>query len=138
MHSATHAWDPLPSYVALAVIETVVKENLIQKSKENGQYLKAGFRRLAEKHPLIGDIRGRGMLQGIELVKDRTTREPAVEESIKVNNLCLEKGLVIRHNGTHPNRCTLGFSPHLDISRQEIDEGLDILDEALGEVESMR
>jgi 4-aminobutyrate aminotransferase-like enzyme len=72
------------------------------------------------------------------LVKDRATREPAVHESIKINHLCLEKGLVIRHNGTHPHRCTLGFSPHLGIEREEIDEGLDILDEALSEVESMR
>ena len=136
MHSSTHAFDPLPSYAALAVIDTLEKDNLIQQSKEKGDYLKAGFQKLAEQHELIGDIRGRGLFQGIELVRDRETREPADRETRQIHARCMDKGLFFRVTGMAPRKCVLGFSPDYYITHEEIDKALNILDDTLSEVEA--
>lgn len=134
-HSATHAFDPLPAYVALAVIDTIEKDNLVQRSKEMGDYLKKGFEELAKRHLIIGDIRGRGLLQGVELVKDRGTKEPAEEETHMVYRRCIEKGLMIRSLGMPQAHCTLNWCPPFYVTREEIDTSLSILDEVLSEVE---
>jgi len=134
-HSSTHAFDPLPSYVALAVVDAVEKDNLIQKSKEIGNYLKAGFKELAQRHLIIGDIRGRGLLQGIELVKDRGTKEPAEEEANAVYWRCIEKGLMTRTVGMPASHCVINFCPPFYVTQKEIDIALNILDEVLSEVE---
>jgi len=134
-HSSTHAFDPLPSYVALAVIDAVEKDNLVQKSKEIGNYLKAGFKELAQRHLIIGDIRGRGLLQGIELVKDRGTKEPAEKEANAVYWRCIEKGLMTRIVGMPASHCTINFCPPFYVTQEEIDIALNILGEVLSEVE---
>ncbi len=134
-HSSTHAFDPLPAYVALAVIDSIEKDNLVQKSKEKGNYLKAGLQKLAKKHLVIGDVRGRGLLQGIELVKNRGTKEPAEKETHMVYRRCIEKGLMLRTVGMPNSHCTLNFCPSFYVTREEIETSLNILDEVLSEVE---
>jgi 2,2-dialkylglycine decarboxylase (pyruvate) len=134
-HSSTHAFDPLPAYVALAVIETIEKDNLVQQSKEKGNYLREGLQKLAKRHLIIGDIRGRGLLQGIELVKDRYTREPADKEAHMVHRRCIEKGLLLRIVGMPNSRSVLNFTPPFCVTLEEIDTSLNILEETLYEVE---
>jgi glycine hydroxymethyltransferase len=108
-HSSTHAYDPFPAAVALAVIDAVIEDNLVQQSKEKGNYLTEKLKELANRHSIIGDVRGRGLLQAIELVRDRKTKEPAVEEAERFYLRCIEKGLLIRILG-NPH-CVLNFSP---------------------------
>ena len=134
-HSSTHAFDPLPAYVALAVIDAIEKDNLVQKSKEKGNYLKAGLQKLAKKHLIIGDVRGKGLLQGIELVKDRGTKEPAEKETHMVYRRCIEKGLMLRTVGMPNSHCTLNFCPSFYVTQEEIETSLNILDDVLSEVE---
>src|SRR6185437_454377 len=72
----SHVSDPLPAAVGLAVLDTIEQENLLARSREMGAYLAARLEELQARHEEIGDVRGMGLLRGIELVKDRETREP--------------------------------------------------------------
>ena len=137
-HSATHAFDPLPAYVTLAIIDSVEKDNLVQKSKEKGDYLIKRLRELGKNHSLVGDVRGRGLLQGIELVEDRESRKPAEKEASMVYRRCIEKGLLLRRLGTLKSQSVLNFSPPFYVTEQEMDKALNILDESLSEVERQK
>jgi 2,2-dialkylglycine decarboxylase (pyruvate) len=131
-HSSTHAYDPFPAAVAIAVIDAVLEDNLVQQSKEKGEYLKKKLEKLAERHSIIGDVRGRGLLQAIELVRNRKTKEPAVEETERIYHRCIERGLLLRILGNP--FCVLNFSPPFYVTHEQLDQGLAILDEVLAEV----
>jgi 2,2-dialkylglycine decarboxylase (pyruvate) len=87
--------------------------------------------RLASKHKIIGDIRGRGLLQGIELVTDRQTRDPAYEEGRRIGRMCLENGLIlsVRRKGS-----VFRFVPPFTTTDAQLDEAADILDHAMSSV----
>ena len=108
------------------------REGLQANSLKIGNYLKAGFERLALRHSLIGDIRGLGLMLGIELVKDRKTKEPAKEECAAVFETCKDLGLLIGKGGLHGN--TLRIKPPMIFSTSDADFMLAVLDEALGSV----
>ena len=95
-----------------------------------GAYWREHLGRLAQRHEIIGDIRGRGLLQGIELVRDRTTREPALEEGRQIGRDCLENGLIlsVRRNGS-----VFRFVPPFTTTESQMDQAADILDHALGQ-----
>ena len=93
---------------------------------------------MEEKHPLIGEIRGKGVFLGVELVKDRKTKEPAVEEAVMTAEKALQKGLIINLNYRAGYGNVLKMKPPLTMEEDLIDKGMDILDETLGEVESGR
>src|SRR5262245_47107423 len=86
----THASDPLPAAVGLKVLEIVIRDRLTERARELGDYLRAGLRALQQRHECIGDVRGRGLLVGLELVKDRANRAPAPELAHRVSRACLE------------------------------------------------
>ncbi|HEY6017033.1 MAG TPA: aminotransferase class III-fold pyridoxal phosphate-dependent enzyme, partial [Gaiellaceae bacterium] len=131
----TYSGHPLACASAVASIEAFKEEGIVENSAAMGEVFRAELGRLAEKHPSVGDVRGLGCFWGLELVKDRATREPLVPfngggEAAKpiaaVGKRALERGLYLM---THWNMVMV--VPPLTITREELDEGIAALDEAL-------
>jgi 4-aminobutyrate aminotransferase len=130
----THEKNPVLCAAALATIRTIQEQGLLQRAREMGDYALARMRELMNRHSLIGDVRGLGLLLGMELVKDRLTRERAVDEAEEVMYASLRRGLSFKL--TMGNTITL--QPPLTITHQEMDTALNILDTAISEVERGR
>ncbi|RLG52278.1 MAG: aspartate aminotransferase family protein [Thermoproteota archaeon] len=126
----TFGGNPLAAAAALAAIEVIEEEKLVERSQKLGDYLMKRLRELQEKHELIGDVRGKGLLIGVELVKDRKTKEPAREESYQVRVECLKRG-VIMPAGMGWLGNVIRMNPPLVITEEQIDKAVDVLDEAL-------
>jgi taurine--2-oxoglutarate transaminase len=131
----TYSGHPLACAAGVASIEAFREEGVVENSAAMGEVLGDGLARLADKHPAIGEVRGLGLFYGVELVKDRETREPLVPfnasgESFapmaKIWRAALERGLYLM---THWN--VIIVAPPLTITREELEEGLSLLDEAL-------
>ncbi len=124
----SHSNDPVTCNAAIASLDIILEEGLVDVAAGIGGYWARHLRSLADRHELIGDIRGRGLLQGIELVTDRETREPAFERGREVGRLCLENGLIlsVRRNGS-----VLRFVPPFTTTREQMDLAADILDYAI-------
>ena len=125
----THASDPLPAAVGLKVIEVILRDRFTERAATLGTRLKAGLQALQQRHECIGDIRGRGLLLGLDLVKDRRSRQPDPELAQQVARNCLELGMM-----TSTVRGGFGIfriAPPLTIEEAEIDLGLEIFDRAL-------
>ncbi|WP_269465858.1 aminotransferase class III-fold pyridoxal phosphate-dependent enzyme [Pseudomonas citronellolis] len=122
---------------ALENLRIIEREGLLENAEKIGAYLFEGLLRLQRKHPLIGEVRGKGLFLGIELVSDRETREPVAEGvAMRVAALCMAKGLIIsRTNRSFADfNNTLCLSPALTIGREQADQILSILEQALAEV----
>ena len=117
-----------------AAIEPIalLRETLVRNADVVGSYLIEGARLLMDKHPLIGDVRGRGLMVGIELVRDRRTKERATTERDALVHECFTRGLLVLGAG----RNAIRLSPPLVLTKQEADIALRILDEALAVVRS--
>jgi len=129
----SHVSDPLPAHVGLAVLNTIRDQQLIEKAREKGDYLRSGLLELQQRHEVIGDVRGVGLLLGVELVHDRQSRSPHHELGKLTTSRCFELGLSmnIRHR---PERGAVWrIAPPLTVSNEEIDRALAILDQALSE-----
>jgi 4-aminobutyrate aminotransferase len=111
---------------AIATLETMEKENLLLNATNQGNYLLKRLDELSEKIDLIGDVRGKGLMIGIELVKDRKSKEPATKEAETVQKMAYEKGLLVSNVGAYKN--VIRLIPHLVVTRKEIDIGLEILE----------
>jgi 2,2-dialkylglycine decarboxylase (pyruvate) len=125
----SHQTDPLPAAAALAVIETVVEEDLVRQAAEKGAYLKGRLLELAARYPAIGDVRGRGLLLGIEWVKDRRTKEPHPELAAAVHAACEQRGLHLPGCAGHIWR----VAPPIVTTYEQLDRAVDILDAVLAE-----
>ncbi len=127
----SHSNDPMPCNAAIASIDIIMEEILVDVSQRIGEYWREHLERLAKKHHIIGDIRGRGLLQGIELVTDRDTREPAFDQGRAIGRLCLENGLIlsVRRNGS-----VFRFVPPFTTTEAQLDEAAQILDHAISEL----
>lgn len=123
----THEKSPLGSAAALAMLEYIEKEGLLQKVNEDAVFMKEELEKLQQKHFLIGDIRGMGLLWGIELVKDRQSKEKAIEEAETVLYECLANGLSFKISQGN----VLQLSPPLIITRQQLREAIEIIDAAI-------
>ena len=121
---------------ALANIEAIEQDGLVEHARRAGEHLSRRLHALAGSHPLIGDVRGLGLFQGVELVRDRSTREPATVEAAKVCYRAFELGLLVFYVGMASN--VLEITPPLVISEAEIDEGVEILERALADVAAGR
>jgi len=97
-----------------------------------GNYLLGGLSRLKDKHNLIGDVRGKGLMLGIELVKDRGTKEPAKTECAEVLERCKDMGLLLGKGGLQGQ--TIRFSPPMNITKADADFLLEVLDRAFSEL----
>jgi len=132
IHFNTFGGNPVVCAQGRAVLQVIEREGLQANSLKVGSQLKAGFEKLAAKHELIGDIRGLGLMLGIELVKDRATKEPAKEECAAVFEACKDLGLLIGKGGLHGN--TLRIKPPMIFTPSDAEFMLAVLDEALGSV----
>jgi 2,2-dialkylglycine decarboxylase (pyruvate) len=130
----SHVSDPLPATVGLAVLETIEQENLLARSREMGEYLAARLRELMSRHEEIGDVRGMGLLRGIELVKDRETREPYHELGALTTTRCLELGLSMNIRRRPERGSVWRIAPPLTVAREDIDLAMTIFDQALTEM----
>jgi 2,2-dialkylglycine decarboxylase (pyruvate) len=129
----SHVADPLPAMVGLAVLEVVVRERLAERAAAMGARLEAGLMDLKQRYEIIGDVRGRGLLRGVEMVKDRESREPANELGLAITRRCMELGLSM-NIGITPNQGAIWrIAPPLTIGEEDIDLALSILDQAIRE-----
>jgi 4-aminobutyrate aminotransferase-like enzyme len=129
---STFGGNPVTSVAAKATIEFIEEENLLENAETVGNYFRGKLEELQEKHPLIGDVRGKGLMLGLELVKDRATKEPAPEATNQLLERTREHGLLIGKGGLYAN--VIRLSPMLNISKADVDEAVRILDQSFAEV----
>lgn len=127
----THANDPLPASVGLKVVEIVLRDNLVARSKAMGEKLQAGLRRLMERYGCIGDVRGRGLMAGVEIVSDRQTKAPAIEFGRKLSARMMDLGLSASISARTTFSGCIRIAPALTITDEELSMGLGIFEEAL-------
>jgi 4-aminobutyrate aminotransferase/(S)-3-amino-2-methylpropionate transaminase len=125
----TFGGNPVACAAALAVLDVMRREHLVDRAKEIGDRILTRFRAWRERHPLVGDVRGLGAMCAMELVRDRRTKEPATDEAAAVIKRCYEHGLVVLKAGDHDNVIRL-LAP-LVITDDQLDEGLEILESAI-------
>jgi 2,2-dialkylglycine decarboxylase (pyruvate) len=132
MHVTSHVLDPLPAAAGLAVVEVIEEEGLVGQAQQRGEYLMARLRELQDRYEQIGEIRGKGLLVGLELVEDRATKKPAEKLGEAVSDECLRRGLsmnIVRSVGMMAN--CFRMAPPLSITEEEIDIAVQIIEDSL-------
>jgi len=130
----TFGGNPLSCAAAVAVIEIIQEEQYLSKATKLGASIKKQLLNLKEDHKLIGDVRGQGMMLGIELVSDRNTKDPATQEMLKVMEICKQNGLLIGKGGIDGN--VIRIQPPLELTHTQTEKALQILDIAFTKVEN--
>jgi 4-aminobutyrate aminotransferase-like enzyme len=129
---STFGGNPVTSVAARATIDLIEEENLLENADVVGGYFRGKLEALQEKYPLIGDVRGLGLMQGLELVKDRGTKEPAPEATTQLLERTRENGLLVGKGGLYGN--VIRLSPMLNIAKSDVDQAIDLLDKSFAEV----
>src|SRR5690348_15655613 len=129
---STFGGNPVTCAAARAVIQVIEEEQLAENSHVVGNYFRQGLEALQEKYPLIGDVRGQGLMQALELVKDPRTKEPAPQETNKLMDEARRAGLIVGKGGLWNN--VIRMSPPMTISKADVDEAIRMLDQALAAV----
>ena len=127
----SHISDPLPATVGLAMIDILINEKMAENAERQGKYLKRQLEELKFKYECIGDVRGKGLLLGVEIIKDSISKEPDIEFGQKISDNCLEMGLsmnIVRVKGMGG---VFRIAPPLSISKDEIDLGIEIIDKSI-------
>ena len=127
--SSTLGGNPAASAAVIAVLEIFEKENLVSNSAQMGDYIKQKLQEIAEKSRYVGDVRGMGLVMGIELVKDKKTKEPAPELIKPLITKCAENGLLVGSVGVYGN--VIRVAPPLVINKDEADESLAIMEKVI-------
>jgi 4-aminobutyrate aminotransferase len=128
--------NPVSCSAGLAVLAAIEKEGLVTNAEARGRQLQMGLRRLMDRHDMIGDVRGRGLAIGVELIEDRDDRRPATKSCQKVVYRAFELGLLLFYVGTQSN--VLELTPPLTLTEAEAEEGLAILGRAIEDVAAGR
>jgi 4-aminobutyrate aminotransferase-like enzyme len=128
---ATFGGNPVTMAAAKAVVDIIEGDRLAENAADVGGHFRKRLEGLQEKHAVIGEVRGMGLMQGVELVKDRQTKEPAPEATAAVLEAAKDRGLIIGKGGMFGN--VLRISPALNVSREDADQAADLLDGALAE-----
>jgi 4-aminobutyrate aminotransferase-like enzyme len=129
---STFGGNPLATTAAKAVIDFIEENDLRRNCAELGAYLRDRLLELQSHHPLIGEVRGMGLLQALELVRDRESREPAPEATAAVMEAARERGVLVGKGGLRSNCVRL--SPPMNIGRDDVDRLIEVLDESFGAV----
>jgi len=127
----TFAGNPVSCAAGIAVLDVIRREGLLEQAEAVGSYLLGRLRQLAERHTLIGDVRGEGLYQGVELVRERDTLEPAGPEALYISERLKEEGILIYPNGPHGN--VLKVKPPMTFRTEHADLLVDALDQVLAE-----
>ena len=125
---STFGGNPVTMAAAKAVVDTIREEKLMDNATEVGGHFRARLDQLKEKHRVIGDVRGMGLMQGLELVKDRDTKEPAPQQTSAVLEAAKDHGVIIGKGGLFGN--VLRISPALNVTKADADQAADLLDKA--------
>jgi len=129
-HLASHQLDPLSGATLSALIDIVKEERLVENATEVGAFFKARLKELQAKHSIIADVRGEGLMLGMEIVEDAASRRSAAELTLTIVALCKQKGVHLTYTYFEP---VLRIIPPLIITRKEVDFAISVLDEALTE-----
>jgi len=131
-HLSTFGGNPVSCAAALANIDYLLENNLADEAARKGEYVTRRLRELQQRHKLIGDVRGLGLMLGIELVRDQKLKTPAPSEAEKVRELALGKGVLLGHGGV--KGCTVRVQPPLVITEEQLDKTVEVIDECLREI----
>ena len=128
----TFGGNPVSCAAAMAVLNVMEEEGLMEQARDVGDYARAGLKELAQRHEAIGDVRGSGLFFGAEMVLDRNTKEPAIDFTNRVANEMRQRGVLLNKLGIHYN--TLKIRPNLQFTRENADLLLSTLDTVLSTV----
>lgn len=129
-HATTFGGNPVSCESAIATIETIEEENLVERAGRVGRELVKRLEEVKEENEIVGDVRGKGLMIGVELVKDKETKKPAVKEAKEVMEECFKRGLVVITAG----KSTLRICPPLNIPEELLEKGVEIIEESLDKV----
>lgn len=132
MTISTFGGNPVTSVAARATIQVIEEDKLLDNADRVGAYFRGKLEQLQEKYSLIGDVRGMGLMQGLELVKDRKTKEPAPQAATELMERCRSNGLLIGKGGLLGN--VIRLSPPLNISESDVDDAIRVMDKSFAEV----
>jgi len=133
-HLFTTGDYPVSCAAGIATIEIIERERLHENARRVGGHMMRRLQEMKEEHRLIGDVRGSGLLIGVELVRDRESKEPANTETAKLCYRAWELGLLTEYVGLHSN--VIEITPPLILTEEQADRGLDLLEKALSDVEA--
>ena len=125
----TFGGNPVSCAAAMAVLDVIEDEKLVGNARDVGEYTRDAFKRLAQKHAIIGDVRGSGLFMGMEFVLDRATKEPATAEASRIVNEMRERGVLMGKIGLH--QCATKIRPPMPFSRENADLMLSVFDDVL-------
>src|SRR5262249_23938212 len=126
---STFGGNPVTSTQAKAVIDFIDEHNLPANCAETGAYLRGRLEELKDKHEIVGDVRGMGLLQAVELVEDRETKTPATKQTAMVMEAACQNRVLIGKGGMFGN--VLRLSPPMNIGRSDVDQFIELLDRSL-------
>jgi alanine-glyoxylate transaminase / (R)-3-amino-2-methylpropionate-pyruvate transaminase len=136
IHFNTYGGNPVSMTQGLATMEVIEQEGIQENALKVGRHLKNGLKELQERHRLIGEVRGMGLMLGVELVRDRKTKEPAATECADLLEMCKERGLIVGKGGLFGN--TLRVKPPMCITKDDVDFMLECFDDVLTEIENRK
>jgi alanine-glyoxylate transaminase/(R)-3-amino-2-methylpropionate-pyruvate transaminase len=128
LHFNTFGGNPVSMAAGLAVLDIIDEEGIQERARILGARLKGGLQKLQRSHRIVGDVRGMGLMLGVELVRNRATKEPAKQEAIDVLEATREMGLLIGKGGLDGN--VLRIKPPMCITEADVDFALDVFDQA--------
>lgn len=127
----THVSDPLPAAVGVTVLDVLEEESLIERAKVAGARLEAGLNQLKDRYECIGDVRGRGLLLGLEIVTDKASKTPDLEMGDRIGAEAMKLGLSMNVVRVPAMGAVFRIAPPLTVTDEEIDQGLEIMDKAI-------
>ncbi|MBU8917463.1 aspartate aminotransferase family protein [Bacillus sp. FJAT-29953] len=136
IHMFTTSGNPVCSAASLETLQIIEDERLIENARVNGEYFLEQLEKLQEKYEWIGDVRGKGLAIGVELVEDRHTKAPAAEKTAAICYRCFELGLLVFYVGINSN--VIEITPPLTISKEEIDLAISILDQSFSDLQEQK
>ena len=126
---ATFGGNPVTMVAAKAVVDAIASDRLMDNAAAVGGHFRKRLDGLGEKHEAVGEVRGMGLMQGIELVKDRQTKEPAPEKAAAAMEAAKDRGLIIGKGGLYGN--VLRISPAMNVTAADADQAADVIDQSL-------
>jgi len=130
-HASTFGGNPLACAAALAVIDAIKEEKLLENAVKQGNYTMKRLQKLKDEREIVGDVRGKGLMIGAEIVEDKETKSPGVDEAREIMLRCWKRGIAVITCGAS----TLRIAPPLTITRELVDAGLEIIEDVIKEVE---